>query len=290
MNDKEIILSVCIRSYNQERFIRDALDSVLMQKTDFPFEIIVSDDCSKDGARDILKEYQLRYLEKIRLLLHDSNLGGPNNLRAVIEASHAKYVCCLDGDDFFTDVYKLQKQVDFLEAHDEYAACFHNTWIVSETGRKCGIFNHPNFHEVHDAKEFITEYWFVPIHSAVIRREYIEFPDWYATVMNDDYVIHLSVARHGAYYFMPDVMVAYRKHAGEISTAYRNRVLVDTQLKTILENMKLLYPANYAPIFDTRIAQYAQSIAEETILSHPWKKWLHRKTYTRAIKRWMGKR
>lgn len=285
-----MILSVCIRSYNQEHFICEALESVLVQKTDFPFEIIVSDDCSKDGTRDILKGYQSRYPDKIRLLLHDSNLGGPNNLRAVIEASTARYVCCLDGDDFFTDTYKLQKQVDFLEANEEYAACFHNTWIVNEQGYKLGLFNQLNFHAIHDAKEFISEYWFVPIHSAVIRRDYIELPDWYDTVMNDDYVIHLSVARHGAYYFMPDVMVAYRKHAGEISTAYRNRVLVDTQLKTILENMKPLYPAHFARIFEARIAQYTHSIAEETNLSHPWKKWLHRKTYTRAIKRWMGKR
>lgn len=287
MNNNEMILSVCIRSYNQEHFICEALESVLVQKTDFPFEIIVSDDCSKDGTRDILKGYQSRYPDKIRLLLHDSNLGGPNNLRAVIEASKAKYVTCLDGDDFYTDEYKLQKQVDFLETHSEYAACFHNTWYADEKGRLCGLFNRPDFHELHDAREFIRERWFVPIHSAILRREYIEFPDWYNTVMNDDYVVHLSVAKHGPYYFMPDVMVAYRRHSQNTSIAYRNQIVMNTQLCTILENMKPLYPAEYAEDFDARIAEYKAVIADLQLLQkHPWRKWLRRKTYTRAIRKW----
>lgn len=281
------ILSVCIRTHNQERFIREALDSVLRQKTTFAFEVIVSDDASSDGTVAILREYASRNPDVVRLLLSETNLGGPNNLkRGVIEASQAKYICCLDGDDFFTDCYKLQKQVDFLEAHGEYAACFHNTWLVDGQGRKIGIFNRPDFHEVHDATEFIRERWFVPIHSAVIRREYIEFPDWYDMVMNDDYVVHLSVAKHGAYYYMPDVMVAYRRHEQNISHAYGNMILTDTQLCTILENMKPLYPAEYAADFDARIAEYEAEIADLQLLQNqPWRKWLRRKTYTRMIKR-----
>ena len=281
-------MSVCVRTHNQERFIREALDSVLCQKTNFQFEIIIGDDDSKDDTVSILKEYQKQYPEKIRLLLSETNLGGPENLKRVIEASNAKYITCLDGDDFYTDEYKLQKQVDFLEVNPEYAACFHNTWNVDEQGRKQSLFNPPNFASVHDAHEFIRERWFVPIHSAVLRREYIEFPDWYNTVMNDDYVVHLSVAKHGTYYYMPDVMVAYRRHCGNTSIAYHDLILTDTQLCTILENMKPLYPENYAPDFDARIAEYKAEIADLQLLqSQPWRKWLRRKTYTRAIKRWL---
>ena len=172
-----------MRTHNQERFIRDALDSVLCQKTTFSFNIIVSDDASSDGTVAILQEYQQHYPQKIRLMLNETNIGGPENLKRVIEASKAKYITCLDGDDFYTDEYKLQKQVDFLEAHPEYAACFHNTWYADEVGNLKGLFNKPDFHAVHDAREFIRERWFVPIHSAVLRREYIEFPDWYNTVL-----------------------------------------------------------------------------------------------------------
>lgn len=281
-------MSVCIRSYNQETFIADALDSVLMQKTNFPFEIIISDDCSTDSTPIILRKYQEQFSEKIRLLLSEKNIGGPENLKRVIEASNAKYVTCLDGDDFYTDEYKLQKQVDFLETHPEYAACFHNTWYADEKGRLCGLFNRPDFHAVHDAHEFISERWFVPIHSAVIRREYIEFPEWYNTVMNDDYVVHLSVVKNGPYYYMPDVMVAYRRHSENTSIAYRDLILTDTKLCAVLENMKPLYPAEYAPDFDARIAEYKAEIADLQLLqSQPWRKWLRLKTYKRIIKQWI---
>lgn len=285
-----IILSVCVRTHNQERFIREALNSVLCQKTTFPFEIIISDDASSDGTISILQEYQQRHPDKIRLLLSETNLGGPANLKHVIEASNAKYITCLDGDDFYTDEYKLQKQVDFLDAHSEYAACFHNTWYADEVGNLTGLFNRPDFHAVHDAHEFIRERWFVPIHSAVLRREYIEFPDWYNTVMNDDYVVHLSVAKHAPYYFIPDVMVAYRRHSENTSIAYRDLILTDTKLCAVLENMKPLYPAEYAPDFDARITEYKAEIADMQLLqSQPWRKWLRRKTYTRAVRRWFGR-
>lgn len=285
-NQQDILLSVCVRTHNQERFIREALDSVLRQHTTFPYEIIVSDDASSDGTVAILQAYQKQYPEKMRLLLHETNIGGPENLKRVIEASNAKYVTCLDGDDFYTDDYKLQKQVDVLEAHPEYAACFHNTWYADGNGRLFSLFNRPDFHAVHDAREFIRERWFVPIHSAVLRREYIDFPDWYNSVMNDDYVIHLSVAKHGPYYYMPDVMVAYRRHGGNTSVAYGDIILKDIQLCTLLTNMKQLYPSEYASDFDARIAEYKREIADLQLLQkQPWRKWFRRKTYTREIKR-----
>lgn len=284
-SQQDIILSVCVRTHNQERFIREALDSVLRQHTTFPIEIIISDDASSDGTIAILKEYQMRYPDKVRLLLQETNIGGPENLKRVLEASKAKYVTCLDGDDFYTDDYKLQKQVEILEAHPEYAACFHNTWYADETGHLFSLFNRPDFHAIHDAREFIRERWFVPIHSAVLRREYIEFPEWYNTVMNDDYVVHLSVAKHGPYYYIPDVMVAYRRHTQNTSIAYRDKILTDIQLCTILEGMKPLYPAEYAVDFDARIAAYKKEIAELQLLQkQPWRKWFRRKTYTRLIK------
>ena len=175
-----------------------------------------------------------------------------------------------------------------MEAHPEFAACFHNTWYADSEGHLKGLFNRPDFHAVHDAREFIHERWFVPIHSAMLRREYIEFPDWYHTVMNDDYVVHLSVAKHAPYYFMPDVMVAYRRHGENTSIAYRDLILTDTKLCAVLENMKPLYPAEYTSDFDVRIAEYKAEIADLQLLqSQPWRKWLRSKTYTRLIKKWL---
>ena len=290
-SNENYLVTIAVPTFNHESYIEQGLKSFLSQKTTFPFEIIISDDASSDGTVVILKEYQKLYPDKIRLLLSETNIGGPENLKRVIEASNAKYITCLDGDDFYTDEYKLQKQVDFLETHLEYAACFHNTWYADAEGYLLGLFNRPDFQAVHDAHEFIRERWFVPIHSAVLRREYIEFPDWYNTVMNDDYVVHLSVVKHAPYYFMPDVMVAYRRHSANTSIAYRDLILTNAKLCAVLENMKPLYPAVYASDFDARIAEYKAEIADMQLLQNQsWRKWLRRKTYTRAFKQWLKQR
>lgn len=285
MSDNPNILSVCIRTYNQERFVSQALDSVLMQKTLFGFEIIVSDDCSTDGTKEILLSYKERYPDKIKLILGTENVGGPRNLRRVIEASKAKYITCLDGDDYYTDWYKLQKQIEFLEDHPEYSACFHNTVNVYSDGTPSSLYNPLDFHSVHDAKEFILEKWFVPIHSSVLRRELIEFPDWYDGVMNDDYVIHLSVVKNAPYYYMPDVMVAYRHHSDNTSNVYEDPILTANKLKEILINYSSIYPKDYLPYFEKRIAEYNAEISFlESEKKHPMRKYFRVKTYKKLIK------
>ena len=286
MSENSCILSVCVRTYNQERFVSEALDSVLMQKTSFPFEIIVSDDCSKDGTRDVLREYQTKYPDRSRLLLGDGNVGGPKNLKRVIEASNAKYVTCLDGDDYYTDCYKLQKQIEFLEEHPGYSACFHNTVNVNADGTPYSLFNPLDFHLVHDAKEFIMEKWFVPIHSAVLRREFIEFPEWYEGVMNDDYVVHLSVVKNAPYYYMPDVMVAYRHHSNNTSAAYSDLILTASKLREILVNFSMIYPEEYRPCFEKKIAEYDAEIAFlESEKKYPMRKYFRLKTYKKMLKK-----
>lgn len=283
------MLSVCVRTYNQAAFISQGLDSVLAQKTTFSYEIIVSDDCSKDGTVEILKAYQQNYPQKIRLVIGDTNVGGPLNFKRVIEASQAKYLAFLDGDDYYTDVYKLQKQVDFLESNPQYAACFHN--VFNQSGDKfVSLFMPLDFKSVHTAEDVISKKWFLPIHSVVLRRHLISFPDWYEKVMNDDYVVNLSVAMHGPYYYMPDVMAVYRHHDSNISNQYSNLILIDTQLKTILEGFKSIYPAEYEKCFDNKIAFYENEICRlEMDRKFPWRKWLRIKTYKRLLKRCLCK-
>ena len=108
-------LSVSIVTYQQEAFIRQALSSVLAQQTDFPFEVIVGDDASRDGTRDILREMQAQAPDKVRLLLADKNYGdsGLSNFMATVDASQCDYIAFLDGDDYWTTPHKLQRQVDF---------------------------------------------------------------------------------------------------------------------------------------------------------------------------------
>ena len=280
------LLTICIRSYNQGHYIAKALDSALNQQSSFPFEIIVGDDYSTDNTREILVSYQQKYPHIIKLLLANQNVGGPNNLRRVIEASSTKYLAFLDGDDYYTDTYKIQKQVDFLESHPEYSACFHNVVDVYEgQAKRPSLFLPLDFPEYHDCVSIISNDWFLPIHSVVLRREFIFFPEWYDQVMNDDYVVNLSVAMHGPYHYMPDAMAVYRHHNNNISINYSNQILIDTQLKTILAGFKSIYPKQYEPVFDKRIAFYNDRIAfnlRET--KQPWRKFFRLKSYKRIVK------
>lgn len=290
MSGSFFMLSVCIRSYNQRRFIGQALDSVLMQKTDFLYDIIVSDDCSTDGTRQILMDYQSRFPEKVRLILGEENVGGPKNLRRVIEASTAKYVTCLDGDDYYIDAYKLQKQVAFLENNNQYAACFHNVINLYEPYGSKSLFLPLDFPNQVEAKDVISQRWFLPIHSVVMRRQYISFPNWYEEVMNDDYVINLSVVMHGPYYYMPDVMAVYRHHGANISIQYVNQILINEQLLKILEGFSSIYPKEYQPVFEERMGYYKKEIDfYKKELRCPWRKWFRVKTYKRLIKKQLRK-
>lgn len=132
MNPK---LSVCFITYNHEPYLRQSLDSVLAQKTDFPFEIVVGEDCSTDNTRAILLEYKEKYPDKIKLLFREKNLGCPTlNVYQTSMECRGDYIAYLEGDDYWTDDNKLQKQVDFLDAHNDYMACTHTCKVVGKAG------------------------------------------------------------------------------------------------------------------------------------------------------------
>ncbi len=113
------VVSVLLLTYNHNAYINQAISSVLEQVTSFDYEILIGDDCSNDGTELIVKEFEKKYLNKIRLITSETNVGAVKNERRIIEASKGKYLAFLEGDDFWIDTYKLQKQVDFLEANPE---------------------------------------------------------------------------------------------------------------------------------------------------------------------------
>ncbi len=111
------LVSVHMITYNQERFIRRAIDSVLAQKTDFPFELVIGEDCSTDGTRQIVRDYQQKHPEKIRVVTSERNVGPKKNFVRTIEACRGKYIAFCEGDDFWHCPDKLQIQADYLEKH-----------------------------------------------------------------------------------------------------------------------------------------------------------------------------
>lgn len=119
-----VLISVCLITYNHAAFIRQAIEGVLMQKIDFPWEFIIADDKSTDGTTDILLEYQKKYPRLIKLLLQEKNVGPGKNWMDLISAPKGKYIAYIEGDDYWTDNYKLQKQVNFIEANPSYSICW----------------------------------------------------------------------------------------------------------------------------------------------------------------------
>ncbi len=123
-------VSVVMITYNQEKFIEQAVNSVLMQETNFDYEIIIGEDCSTDRTREILIELQKQHPDKIRLVLNPQNLGIIPNFINVMSMARGEYVAFLEGDDYWTHPRKLQIQVDYMEAHPECLLCFHAFEII----------------------------------------------------------------------------------------------------------------------------------------------------------------
>lgn len=112
--------SVCMITYNHEKYIAQAIESVIMQKTDLDYELVIGEDCSTDRTRDICKSYKEKYPKKIKLLLQERNLGIIPNFIQTLRACDGEYIAMLEGDDYWTDPYKLQKQATFLDANPDY--------------------------------------------------------------------------------------------------------------------------------------------------------------------------
>jgi glycosyltransferase involved in cell wall biosynthesis len=225
-------VSVHLITYNQETYIGQALDSALMQRTTFDWELVVGEDCSTDRTRDIVVEYARRHPERIRTLLHPSRLGphafgmhGKNNFIATYRACRGRYVALLEGDDYWTDDTKLQKQVDFLERHGECTLCCHPVAVEYSGGRAehwpsvigaadKGICTLEDILRLESKPE-------LPTSSMMLRRDSLpDFPAWFHDVFNGDYAIQVLLAERGPIGFLADCMAVHRKHAEGVTRLY----------------------------------------------------------------------
>ena len=129
------LVSICCITYNHASFIRKCLDGFLMQQTDFPIEILIHDDCSTDGTTEIIREYEAKYPDLIFPLYEEENQYQQGKAAEIdfynYRRARGKYIAYCEGDDYWTDPLKLQKQVDFMETNPEYSVCFHDCWVYN---------------------------------------------------------------------------------------------------------------------------------------------------------------
>ena len=218
-------VSVVIVTYQHAKFIMQCLDSILMQKTDFAFEIILGDDESTDGTREICIDYANRYPDIIRLFLRSKEdrifiNGAPTgrfNFMEGLKDANGKYIALCEGDDYWTDPYKLQKQVNFLENNRDYSGCFHFTQQINEDGRLDKIYGkHGNMVDF-GIKDTFSITTLFHTSSFMFLRSALQFPEWYTIVTSADMALFSIVTEKGKLKCLPEIMSVYRKHEGGIT-------------------------------------------------------------------------
>lgn len=208
-------LSVIVITYNHERFIRQAIDSVLGQKTPFPVEILISEDCSTDSTRSIVQDYAKAHPARIKILLSEQNMNSNFVLERGVDATSGQYLAFLDGDDYWTSDEKLRRQANFLDNHPDVSLCFHDAIQINENGLQTGKSSvWAEMPRRLGLKEIVAGNH-VPTCGAVVRRLAITpLPPWYRNAVFGDWPLWIAAAKVGALAFIPEVLGARRVHSG----------------------------------------------------------------------------
>jgi glycosyltransferase involved in cell wall biosynthesis len=239
-------VSVVVLTYNQKKYIGECIEGAVNQQTNFDYEILVGDDCSTDGTQEIILDYQKRFPDKVKPVLHPKNLGrnGLYNTIETLKQATGYYVAIIDGDDYFLDPLKLQKQADYLDANPTFSGSFHNTFLMYEDAKAvCSgdkkypvtenvtglvphekdavyfVLNPPDQKRVNYLSDFMgeEETWFIGTASIMYRREWMTYPEWAMNSISGDIPRYIMLAKRGPIGYMPDIMSVYRKGVGGVS-------------------------------------------------------------------------
>lgn len=288
-------VSVVCMVYKHEAYLHQCFDGFIKQQTNFPIEILVNDDCSPDSSAEVMREYEEKYPDLFHCIYQKENQYSKGKMpwwEVLFPMAKGDYIAICEGDDYWIDSYKLQKQVDFMEQHPDYVACFHNARV--QYNDHVSLFN--ALDENHDptTEDIIKRHWFIATPTLFFRNVLHDYPEWRGEIINEDYLLELLLAREGRFYYMDDVMAVYRQDGmGMSAVLNRNKVDMVDKLIYLLERMKDYYDGEYASTFDESIrnyqamrANYAKEIYYE---QHPLARVFRPKTYKRLIKKWLRK-
>jgi glycosyltransferase involved in cell wall biosynthesis len=213
-------VSVVLRTYDHEAFIAQAIESVLIQQTSFPFELVIGEDCSTDGTREIVRAYAERNPTTINAILPERNLGHGEIFRRALAAASGEFVAYLDGDDYWTSAEKLVRQVEYLEQNPSCANCFHDVSLVYDSaGMPSGAIS-PRFADGQFNLEQIVMECFVPAPAMMFRRAVADgLRPWVFDSAWIDWLIHIRSAELGPIGYIPEPMAVYRVHQGGMFSA-----------------------------------------------------------------------
>ena len=218
MNERIAVTILCT-AYNHERYIRDALEGFVMQKTSFPFEVLVHDDASTDKTADIIREYEEKYPDIIKPIYQTENQHSkkiPITRTFLLPRAQGKYIALCEGDDYWIDPMKLQKQYDFMEANPEYSMCACSTqWynmktgIIESRGKVEKDVDITLEEMIAGKKRRYFQYASIFIKADV----YVQFPNWRTRFPIGDYPLTVLAALNGKVRMLADVMSVYRYYS-----------------------------------------------------------------------------
>ena len=275
---KEPLVVVRCATYNHNPILRQCLDGIVMQKTSFPVIAVVHDDCSTDGTTDILREYAKNYPDIILPMYETENQWSKydgeldNIIDRKMNSLNPKYICYCEGDDYWTDPYKLQKQVDYMESHPNCTCYTHNSICLNTRTGEIRLFNKRLLNtQDFSLESFLNMDWFTPTQSILYRassfKEYEDMP----LFMHGDYYLLVNVLlEKGTYlHYSNEIMGVYRD-GGWASALYDDKELeLYDDFVALLEYFKEKSNHRYDEVFDRQIAlkkkgkeQYIQQMQE----------------------------
>jgi len=211
----EPLVSVVLRTYDHAPFIAQSIESVLIQDAPFPFELVIGEDCSPDGTREIVAGYAERHPDVIRTVLPERNVGHGEMFEQTLRVTRGKLIAYLDGDDYWTSRAKLARQVSFLDRNPDCMSCFHDVSLIhDEIGQPSGILT-PQLADQRFEVEDILPECFIPAPTMMFRRRVAEaLPEWSFESPWIDWLIHIRAAMLGWVGYLPETLAAYRVHGG----------------------------------------------------------------------------
>lgn len=224
---KQIKVSVLCITFNQIKYIKQCLDSIVNQKTKFSFEVLINDDASTDGTKEVIEQYQKKYPNLIKPVFHRENQYSKGDMSLFVgnlfHLVNGQYLALCEGDDYWIDDNKLQKQVDFLDKNPDYSICFNRSKIIFEKGESEDSY-YPDYgsHAKYNIEELLKSN-FISTNSVMYRKQ--DYKNMRTDLLPQDLYMHLFHAQFGKIGFIDEVMSVYRRHeAGIWWASHSNRM------------------------------------------------------------------
>lgn len=291
-NKSNPLVTVCCVTYNHRDFISDCLNGFLIQKASFNFEIVINDDASIDGTQDILKDFQKKYPGKFTVIYQKENQWSkgikPNH---IIQNARSKYIALCEGDDYWTDPYKLQKQVDFLEANEEYVMSFHDAIQVDETNciindKASPYVNNKDLNEL-ELKKVAAE---IPTMTRVFRNVLNTIPRELENLANGDAVLASLCGQFGKCKFIEGIQPsAYRIHSGGAWSGSGQLNRMKSSIDTCNGLYRYYKVKNDFEVSESFFKQYLSGLDQLHWYSFQYRNWFYFKTAIRERYRYRSK-